>query len=159
MSCDPPGCSRWSPLGSAGPPRTRPSCRVTYGGHPCSELPPSSLSRSPWRRVRQIDYLNIDWSHLRQERRAALFSENCDWCGARLPAMHHDDRLRFSIIRLAAWLINATYYDAISTIQFSRSPGFNQDRCGFPQSRIVRDIIPPSDIEKHWETMFKSWQK
>jgi len=46
VSCDPPGGSRWSPLGSAGPPRTRPSRRVTYGGHPHVELPPSSLSRS-----------------------------------------------------------------------------------------------------------------
>jgi len=46
VSCDPPGGSRWSPLGSAGPPRTRPSRRVTYGGHPHVELPPSSLRRT-----------------------------------------------------------------------------------------------------------------
>lgn len=45
VSCDPPGGSRWSPLESAGPPQTCPSRRVTYGGHPRAELPPSSLSR------------------------------------------------------------------------------------------------------------------
>ncbi|KAL6268560.1 hypothetical protein P5V15_001695 [Pogonomyrmex californicus] len=71
-ACDPPGGSRWSPLGSAGPPQTRPSRRVTYGGHPCAELPPSSLSRPSSRRVHQIDYLNIDRSHLRRDNNADL---------------------------------------------------------------------------------------
>lgn len=44
VSCDPPGCSRWPPLGSVTSASHPTGAPLTYGGHLLTELPPSSFS-------------------------------------------------------------------------------------------------------------------